>query len=268
MSEASLEGFTSLLDAYRAVPEAAFEQMAERASVEGYEHFFFLELEDPSTREMEIERHVSNPLFLRLLNERSMMQIGNRVYRQFRDYQVVMESPTEDQIEQLSQLKWKEALPEGSEMRTIYRTERNPQSTRISFECVDNYANSPKRRMKGILYDEAVVSFCSGPVCSYNIYYYVEVKNQRRQFQVWWGRNADRIRTQGTRSANAPNITASWGGSSFYYDVLATPNWSWQLGVYYDQAGTTAGGTSFNADNLVQDSKSSAEGECNVSGWF
>ena len=198
-----------------------------------------------------------------------MMQIGNRVYRQFRDYQVVMESPTQGQIERLRQLKWKEALPEGSEMHEIYRTERSPQSTRVSFGCVDNYfTKSPKRRMKGTLYDESILLFCSPSGCVYNISYYIEVKNQRRQFQVWWARKADRIRTQGTRSANDPNITAIWGGSYFNYDDLATPNQSWQLGVYYDQAGTTAGGTSFSTDNLVQDSKSSAEGECNVSGWF
>jgi len=256
-----LEGFTSMDDAFYNMTEAEMEQIGQTGSPEGFDAFLLIREVDG---ELEAETHVPNPFLGQLVNAEGILQIGDIVEKHFYDHKIALENPSESEIVELSQMKMTDRPTKGEWLPITRSIELNlgSQLRAGNNNCKNEYASSPKRRINATLIFESSCFFTPGIGCAYTHDFYSTVKNQRRNFRIWWARTADEISTTGTRSTDYPDPNSNWTPGTFNASDTDVSFLSTLVGTYeFQTSSTPIWDTDITADNFVDD-KASGSGSC------
>lgn len=184
--------FTSMRDAYESLTEA--DEMEIITNGLG-EYASFLALEDEGNgSEQEAVSVIRTPFEARIVNKQGMLQVGDSVYRYFPKHYLSAHKPSEDQFAQMLHATSTSDLAFAN---TVDIHVDVLESASKVLACGGNtnvktqYASSPLRRMNATL----IYSSSKNLANSYNHIFIAEVKNQRRNGQIWWARTADKIST-------------------------------------------------------------------------
>ncbi|MFK7924012.1 MAG: hypothetical protein AB8H47_18785 [Bacteroidia bacterium] len=218
MNELNKEGFYSMRQAYSDISESDIQEIIDNDAIVLSRMDNYLTIRAGTDRELEAISVIPDPFYARVVNSEGLIQIGDKVYRYFYPYMLEVESPSESQIMELMSLK-EGSIPNYATLISLDREVISQNSQSRTTTCSGNtnakpeYASSPKRRINATL--RKVCKYdCSQ--CMRNIFFYSEVKNQRKSAGIWWPREADEITT---------NLSGTMSGLPY-----ADPSLGWSFG--------------------------------------